>query len=235
MKSGLGFPTNYEDFVSLLDDFSLVQVVNEPTRGENVLDFFLTSNHTLVNYVKVSPGIADHDIVVANVNVKTKTKKQVPRKVPLFRKANWTDFRSFMAEKKTEILNNLQQQSVEEIWKTFKTALQNGISKYVPIKKIGTKKSLPWITQEIKRLVRKRDSLYQKQKRGKSKDRHHFKQVKHLVQTKIRLAYNNYLQNILGLNEEGNDTAESNSGFTSKKLFSRYKKCLTGCTGDLTS
>ena len=34
MKSGLGFPTNYEDFVSLLDDFSLVQVVNEPTRGE---------------------------------------------------------------------------------------------------------------------------------------------------------------------------------------------------------
>ena len=145
------------------------QVVNEPTRGENVLDFILTSNHTLVNYIKVSPGIADHDIVVANVNVKTKTKKQVPRKVPLFRKANWTDFRSFMAEKKTEILNNLQQQRVEEIWITFKTALQNGISKYVPIKKIGTKKSLPWITQEIKRLVRKRDSLYQKQKRGKSR------------------------------------------------------------------
>ena len=91
MKSGLGFPTNYEDFVSLLDDFSLVQVVNEPTRGENVLDFFLTSNHTLVNNIKVSPGIADHDIVVANVNVKPKTKKQVPRKVPLFRKAYWTD------------------------------------------------------------------------------------------------------------------------------------------------
>ena len=87
--------------------------------------------------------------MVANVNVKPKINKQIPRKVPLFRKANWTDFRSYMAEKKTEILNNLQQQSVEEIWTAFKTALHNGISLFVPIKKIGPKKSLPWITQEI--------------------------------------------------------------------------------------
>ena len=133
MKSGLGFPAIYEDFISLLDDFSLVQVVSEPTRGENVLDFFLTSNHTLVNDIKISPGIADHDIVVANVNVKPKISKQVPRKVPLFRKANWTDFKIYMAKKKTEILDNFQQESVEEIWNTFKIALQKGISQFVPI------------------------------------------------------------------------------------------------------
>ena len=52
MKSGLGFPAIYKDFISLLDDFSLVQVVSEPTRGENVLDFFLTSNHTLVETLR---------------------------------------------------------------------------------------------------------------------------------------------------------------------------------------
>ena len=231
MKTRAGFSTNYEDFVSLLDDFSLVQMVSEPTRGENVLDFFLTSNHTLVNDIKVSPGIADHSIVVANVNVKPKINKQIPRKVPLFRKANWTDFRSYMAEKRTEILNNRQQQSVEEIWTAFKTALHNGISQFVPIKKIGPKKSLPWITQEIKRLIRKRDSLYQKQKRGKPKDRHHLKQVKHLVQSKIRLAYNNYLQSILGLSEEGNDTAGNNSGFVSKKLFSLIKNARQDAQG----
>ena len=45
---------------------------------------------------------------------------------------------------------------------------------------------------------KKRYSLFQKQKKGRSKERHHFKQVKHLVQSKIRQAYNNnyYLQNI---------------------------------------
>ena len=40
LKSGFSFPTHYEDFVSLLDDFSLVQMVSEPTRGDNVLGYF---------------------------------------------------------------------------------------------------------------------------------------------------------------------------------------------------
>ena len=99
MKSGTGFPAPYEDFVSLLDDFSLVQMVNEPTRGENVLGLYLTSNHTLVNDISILPGIADHDIVVANVSTKPKVSKQIPRKIPLFKRANWTGFQSYMAEK----------------------------------------------------------------------------------------------------------------------------------------
>ena len=92
--------------------------------------------------------------MVTKVNAKPKITKQIPRKVPLFRKANWSDFKTYiMTEKKNEILN-LQQSSIEEIWTAFKTALQKGITQFVPIKKIGCKKSLPWITQEIKRLIR---------------------------------------------------------------------------------
>ena len=49
IKSGCGLHTHYEDFVDFLDDFSLVQMVTEPTRGDNILDYFLTSNPTLVN------------------------------------------------------------------------------------------------------------------------------------------------------------------------------------------
>ena len=45
-----------------------------------------------------------------------------------------------MAEKKTEILNNLHQQSVEIIWTTFETVLQKGISEFLPTKKTGAKK-----------------------------------------------------------------------------------------------
>ena len=54
----------------MLDDFGLVQMVNESTRCGNVLDLFLTSNHTLVQKVEIVPGIADHDIMIADVNVK---------------------------------------------------------------------------------------------------------------------------------------------------------------------
>ena len=101
----------------------------------------------------------------------------------------------------------------------FKSAIDRGISKFVPIKRFGTKKSLSWIIQEIKRLARKRNKLFQLQRKtGKSKDRHHFKQVKYLVRSKFRSAYDNYLQDLLGLAAQ---SAEENpSGFISKKLYS---------------
>lgn len=53
-----------------------------------------------------------------------------------------------------EILNNFGQKHVEEIWTTFKSAIHEGISKFVPIKKIRVKKSLPRVTQELNRLIR---------------------------------------------------------------------------------
>ena len=48
IKPGCSYPNLYDDFMTMLDDFSLVQMVTEPTRRENVLDLFLTTNHTRV-------------------------------------------------------------------------------------------------------------------------------------------------------------------------------------------
>ena len=84
IKSGSSFHT-HEDFVSLPDEFSLVQMVSEPTTGENILDYFLTSNPTLVNDIEIHPCIADHALVLINVNVKPYEGKQIPRSVPLYK------------------------------------------------------------------------------------------------------------------------------------------------------
>ena len=70
-----------------------------------------------------------------------------------------------MNEKKNDILKSSTHKSIEETWMALKAAIQKGISQFVPVKTTGSKKSLPWLTQEIKRLIRKRDSLYQKQKK----------------------------------------------------------------------
>ena len=131
----------YTDFQTCLDDFGMVQMVSKPTRGDNILDLFLTSNHTLVNTVQkkereksrechnhkpqpfpdpkrkrkptnpnkhksnkctkstkisslfpkrgnrntkrtekqVLPGLSDHDIIIANVSVTPKMKRQKPK------------------------------------------------------------------------------------------------------------------------------------------------------------
>ena len=82
----------YDDFASLLDDFGLVQMVTESTRYENVLDLFLTSNLTLVQKIEIVLVIADHDIMVVDINVKPYLGSQKPRSVPLYRKASWGGF-----------------------------------------------------------------------------------------------------------------------------------------------
>ena len=60
-------------------------MVSEPTRGENILDYFLTSNPTRVDDIEIHPGIADHDLVLINANVKPYEGKQIPRSVPLYK------------------------------------------------------------------------------------------------------------------------------------------------------
>ena len=91
---------------------------------DNVLDLFLTSNHTLVNKVEILPSISDHEISISSVSVKPKMTRQKPRSVPIYRKADWESFKSYMASKTSEILDRFQESTVEEIWNALKTALQ---------------------------------------------------------------------------------------------------------------
>ena len=58
-----------------------------------------------------------------------------------------------------------------------------------------------------------------KQKKGHPRDRRHFKQVKHLVQSKKRTAYNSYLQSVLGLSDEEGSNDTDKQSFAPKKLF----------------
>ena len=56
LKSDCSCKPVYEFFLDLVDDLGLCQLVTQPTRGGNILDLFLTSNQTLVDEIKCSPG-----------------------------------------------------------------------------------------------------------------------------------------------------------------------------------
>ena len=77
IKQEFSFTDMYDDFMSMLDDFCLVQMITEATRCENVLDIFLTSNQK----TEILPGTADHEIMVADVNLKPQIGRQKPRNV----------------------------------------------------------------------------------------------------------------------------------------------------------
>ena len=80
------------------------------------------------------------------------------------------------------------------------------------------KSSLLWITQEIKRLIRKRDRLYRNFKTtGDQTKRSQFLCLRKLIKCKTKLAYITYLEGLLGLDSETSTACDS------KKLFSFLK------------
>ena len=94
--------------------------------------------------------------MVADVNVKpqiTNASNQNPRSVPLYKKANWENFKTHTSNTShfaSDFMLNYENKSVEKLWISFKSATYQGIVKFIPIKRLRAKRSLPWITREIK-------------------------------------------------------------------------------------
>ena len=72
------------------------------------------------------------------------------------------------------------------------------MGKYIPSKLSRTRASFPWVTQEIRRLLKKRDRLYIKTKKGgRQEDQTHFRALKKHIQKTIRQEYWKYIQEIV--------------------------------------
>ena len=159
-------------------------------------------------------GLSDHDIVTAMGSVKPTTQKQKPRKVHLFSKADWTKLKSLMKDFQVSFLSSHKGKSVEDLWNNFTSTLSKYIDECIPTKILKGKSTLPWITQDIKRLIRKRDKLYSSYKKTQDYDkRKSFLTLRQQEKRKIKASYLVYLEGLLGLRDE-------ESKCDSKKLFS---------------
>ena len=62
-------------FLDLSLDLGLTQTVDEPTRGDNILDLFFINNTSLITNTSVIPGVSDHEAVVVESKLIIKPKK----------------------------------------------------------------------------------------------------------------------------------------------------------------
>ena len=154
-------------------------MVREPTRQGYILDLFLSTNHTLVNSVNDKQCSSNHKIVKCLVDTNSASTKKAPREVHLYRKAELVSLRAYITEFCNSFVLRYEGKSVEALWLEFKKALNIGIQKFIPSKHAGQKKHLSWITQSIRREIRKRDRLYKRFK--SSKDPKHRRPFKCMV------------------------------------------------------
>ena len=135
---------------------------------------------------------------------------QPKRKIKLFRKANCEQFKTDLnLYLYNNIFKYLDSSNPNVLWDSFKSELDQLSLTHIPTKMTKPRVDLPWLTNDIKRIIHKRDKMYAKIKNSKvnlnlENMKNKFKTFKKSVQTKLRKSYWDYLESVIFTNDQDN-------------------------------
>ena len=182
-----------------VNDHSLTQVVDHPTRKGSMLDLFFTTHPGLINRNTLVPPLtkeADHDIVFVDINTKADIPKQVKRTRYIYNKADWNSMKEEMKP------YTVPDGTAQEQWDHLEKKLNSLIDKHVPSKPAKPNKQKPWINREIITLMHRRDRAFKTWKQSLSEHYHQkFVKLRSRCQAKIREAHKEYLDGIFNLED----------------------------------
>ena len=75
--------------LEILSNHLLSQMNIEPTRESTILDLFITNKPGLLKACTVIPGLSDHEIVLADCDIKAASVRKEPRSIFRWNKADW--------------------------------------------------------------------------------------------------------------------------------------------------
>ena len=186
----------HREFINILDEFMLSQMVLEPTHVKgNTLDLICinTPGYVLDTDI-IQPGLSDHYIVSATLKPmvqqhKASTKLIVKR----YKEADEETF----CERMQELSENLAgMEDPNEMWLLFTSQLQANIEDCVPTKELNRKKtSQPeWFGKAAEKLVSKQRRTYKKYKQtGDSFFLKKYKQERRTTKKEVRRMKTNFL------------------------------------------
>lgn len=151
-----------QDLMLMMDKFHLKQCVIEDTRitGESssLLDLMFTNKPEKM-YTKVVDGLSDHKIVSCTYLVESINKiKSKKIKIYNYSKASG-DIMQFMEDRWLDFQFQADLRDVEENWEIYKKDLLTAVEKFVPYKLVSKKNIKPWITLDIKKMIKKKKKL----------------------------------------------------------------------------
>ena len=183
---------------------SLSQLISQATRptSNNILDLLITSSQNLIENIQAVPGISDHLAMIFHVNLKPHIPKKPSRKVYQFHKADKISLRiKSKAVLDKFIKSDPTKNYINTNWCTIKGILNNLLSDYVPYRTTKSRHNLPWITNEIKRSMRKIDRLFiRAMKSNSNTDWSNFMKFMNSVAKSITSSHKNYINYIIGSN-----------------------------------
>jgi len=216
VKSDSSYKAIHEYSLEILHDHALQQLLDFPTHLLNTLDLVATNKPSSVFGIHKMAGISDYNIVLFEIMTKVKLNKQSTRIIYMYGRANLTALKEELHILHTIDDTMTPEENVEQLWSKFKASISQVVDKYIPHKLTKKRSCLPWINQNIRKLIRKRDRLYKLCKVSFSEAKYaDFKSLKHLVQKEIRSAYWSYTTTLIA--------PETHSHLNQKKFWSYIK------------
>ena len=169
-------PSEGEILIEIMNDYGLEQLVHFPTRERNTLDLIITSLPGQFVDIHSPDRLGDHDIVSETLKVVILPIKKLNRKVYRYQKGDYESMRK----------------------DTLKFA-KDSADKHIPSKSSRSVSSVPWITPEIRRKIRKKNETHAKAKRtGSAKIRSKFETLRREIKADIRMQHDLYVNNLVG-------------------------------------
>ena len=145
--------------------------------------------------------LSDHDIVSGTLKIAIPPIKKPRRKVYHYQKG---DYESMRAETlkfaKERYFNGYSDtRSVQENFNLNTSFIQESADKHIPSKTSRSVSSVPWITPEIRRTIRRKNATHAKVKKtGSAKFRSKFESLRKEIKADIRKQHDLYANNLVG-------------------------------------
>ncbi|KAF2352887.1 Reverse transcriptase domain [Trinorchestia longiramus] len=149
--------------IDLMNTNSLQQHVNEPNKGNNILDLVMTTTDLSINGLEVTDKIGDHQMIDFSLEVQDPNTRPQHKQVLDYKRANFELVKEELGSYNYEVLMN--DKNAEECYMILKDKIASATDHLIPIKRIRPTNNPPWFSQEIKRLINASQHSYRRLKR----------------------------------------------------------------------
>ena len=195
-------------FIEAMDDLGLSQHCLEITRpaSNKILDLMMTNQPSYCKDVKSLPGISDHNLVLATFNLSHQRTKLPQRKILKYDKADWKEIKD-QTKKLTAgyFLRQPDNITLEGNCKYIEDGIKEIINRQVPSKLSKSKETYPWITPEVKKVLKQRDRAYVQATKTRCPQAWiKFKELRQSSKNAIRNSHQEYISNMININLQEN-------------------------------
>ena len=209
-------------FLDFLNNNGLTQIVDFPTRGTNTLDIFITNRPSLIDMCIPIDGISDHEAILTKSSVRVQLCHPAKRPIYLWSKTDFNEIRHTILPLCNEFVSTYSAATpINVLWNKFSDICIQCLN-LIPTKMSSSKLHQPWITNQIKRLSRKKQRLYNRARlTNHPNDWSSYYEIKRLCQRECRNTYNDYVSRLV----------DPDNNAITKKLWSFIKSKKQDQTG----